>query len=85
MHEIRRDIDSAELSQWMVYDKIEPFTVNRAELMLAQVLAMIANITQKKRYKPDQFLLFGQGSKKPMIRDMKKLEKALGALYGRNK
>lgn len=69
----------------MVYDKIEPFTVDRTELMLAQLMAMIANLTQKRRYNPDQFLLFQKGDKKPMIRDMKKLEKLLEARYGRNK
>lgn len=45
-------MDSAELTEWMAYERAEPFWPERMEAMLAQQTALIANIHRGKGQAP---------------------------------
>ncbi len=51
-------IDSAEYSEWIAFNNIDPFTIDRSEQMLAVVCSILANTHRKrnKPYGPDDFL-----------------------------
>ncbi|WP_152485920.1 phage tail assembly protein T [Euryhalocaulis caribicus] len=50
--ELRRRMDSAELTEWMAYERAEPFWPERIEAMMAQQTALIANIHRGKGQAP---------------------------------
>ena len=55
----KAEINSRELAQWMAFDRIDPFTVDRTELILARFMALITNLTQsKKKVSGADFLQF---------------------------
>jgi hypothetical protein len=52
-------INSAEFSEWMAYNTINPFTVDRTEAMLSVACSILANTSRKKgskAYKPADFI-----------------------------
>ena len=49
--EAQRRINSDEFGWWMAYDRIEPFGEERADLRIAQLCALIANINRSKKCK----------------------------------
>ena len=54
-------LSSRQISEWMAYFSIEPFGEERADLRMATLAALIANINrdEKKRsspYTPDDFM-----------------------------
>ncbi len=51
-------INSTEFSEWVAFNNIEPFTVNKVEQMLAVVCSILANTHRKrnKPYGPEDFL-----------------------------
>ena len=58
LHRVKRDISSAELAKWMAFDRIDPFTIDRTELILARFMALIANITGNQHATAADFLPF---------------------------
>lgn len=65
----------------VAYNNIEPFMIDRVEYMLANLMALTANIhAKKKTFKADDFLL----QSKPKKQTPKEMEKTLEALYGSN-
>lgn len=54
-------MDSAEFTDWMAFDAIEPIGERRADLRMAQLCQLIANINRDPKqgaYALDDFLLF---------------------------
>lgn len=60
LKQLKREISSDELSKWMAFDKIDPFTINRVELILATFMALIARITGNSKAKPVDYLPFAR-------------------------
>lgn len=44
----KMEIDSAEFSEWVAYHRINPFTYNGTENILAHIAAMLTNALSKK-------------------------------------
>ena len=62
--EAQRRINSDEFGWWMAYDRIEPFGEERADLRIAQLCALIANINRSKKckiYKVKDFMFDFEG------------------------
>ena len=56
--ECQRDIDSAEFSEWIAFNNIYPFIIDRSEYSTAILTSLTANINSKnKTFSPDDFLL----------------------------
>lgn len=54
-------IDSAELTEWMAYDRLDPFGESRADLRAGIVAAAAANhgyVRLEKPYQPSHFMPF---------------------------
>jgi hypothetical protein len=53
-------LSSEELSEWIAYNSIEPFSVaERIELMLASLMSLTANVNRrkgKKAFRPKDFM-----------------------------
>lgn len=47
LKQCKADIDSRELAQWIAFDRIDPFTIDRTELIIARFMALISNMMQK--------------------------------------
>ncbi len=78
-------MSATELTQWMAYAAIEPFGERRADLRIAQLCALIANVNRdrKRRPKPfsiEDFLLFREPVEREVRHDAKGLRAALSAL-----
>jgi len=75
VRQAQEDIDSAEFSEWIAFDKIEPFGEQRADLRAGIVSATMANMWSKgKRLVPADFMpTFDQGHAREQqsIGDMK--------------
>ena len=61
MAELLSEISSRELSEWMAYERLEPFGEKRADLRSAIVASTVANTArdEKKRrrpYTPEEFM-----------------------------
>lgn len=53
------EIGTSELTEWMAYDRLEPFGESRADYREASHMAMIANMNRKKgarRLEPSDFM-----------------------------
>lgn len=50
----QREVSAAEFSEWMAYDRIEPFGERRADLRAGIVAAVTANAFRGKDSKPFQ-------------------------------
>lgn len=80
---VKQEINSAELSQWMAFDKVDPFTVDRIELILARFMALIANMSSKTgNHTAREFLPFAETRRET---DFTKLEQMFKSTYGANK
>lgn len=61
-HELKKyvgeieDMSYEEYLYWQSYFSIVPFDNERTELMLAQSMALLANINSKKKFKPQDFI-----------------------------
>ena len=83
LHQIKQEVSSSELAKWMAFDRIEPFTIDRTELIVASFMALIANMSSKKRqFKANDFLPFAQ---KKHETDMTKVQSIMRGMYGANK
>ena len=74
MRQLLETIDSAELTEWLAYDQIEPFGPQREDLRTGLVCSTVANFSMsppKKPHKPSDYMLFaegrGQGDSKPVL------------------
>ncbi len=67
MAETQECINSREYAEWLAWHSIDPFTIDRTEIMLAQVCAVIMNVNRAKPtsriYKISDFLLFDKEEK----------------------
>ena len=64
MKQCQREIDSAEFAEWIAYNKINPFMLDRSEYAIAILSAMTANIHSKNnKYTYKDFLLFNEKQK----------------------
>lgn len=48
LDQVKQQIDSRELAQWLAFDQIDPISYDRVELILARFMALIANTLQSK-------------------------------------
>ncbi len=63
VRELLARMDSRELSEWMAFDRIEPIGSGRANLALAGLSAITANVNRDSKrhpepYAPDAFVAF---------------------------
>jgi hypothetical protein len=49
------EVDSHEFTEWMAYNRLEPFGPQRGDLRAAIVAATIANVYRDKKKKPTPF------------------------------
>lgn len=64
--ELLSRFSSAELAEWMAYDRIEPFGQRQSDYMMASNMAITANIHSRKGAKPYSASDFLPKIKKPM-------------------
>jgi len=43
----KAETSSRDLAHWMAFDRIDPFTIDRTELILARFMALISNMMSK--------------------------------------
>ena len=74
MRQLLETIDSAELTEWLAYDQIEPFGPQREDLRTGLVCSTVANFSMsppKKPHKPSDYMLFadsrGASKSKPVL------------------
>jgi len=80
--ECQQQIDSAEFSEWIAFNNIYPFIIDRAEYSTAVLASLTANIHSKNgNYTHEDFLL----QKERKIQSGETIAATLGALYGSNK
>lgn len=55
-----REMTSAQITEWMAFYRMEPFTADRIEYLFGQLMYMyaMANRGKGKKPKPDQFMPF---------------------------
>ncbi|WP_246216892.1 DUF4035 domain-containing protein [Paraburkholderia panacisoli] len=61
MRQLLANLDSAELTEWLAYDRIDPFGQSRADLRAGIVAATVANYGNRElreRAKPSNFMAF---------------------------
>ncbi len=78
------EIDSAQFSHWIAYHRIEPFTVDRSEYMLAVVCSILVNVHRKKGTTPTKPADFLPKFGKPRKQSAKDIETTLRALLNGN-
>ena len=71
MRELLGRLDSREFAEWMAFYRMDPWGEERADVRMAQLCAMYANVNKGKRgkqYKIEDFMLFAEkpSDKKPM-------------------
>jgi len=49
-------MSSYEFSEWMAYYNLEPFGEERADLRMAMLASLIANVNRDKKRRPNPFL-----------------------------
>lgn len=61
-------MDSAEITEWMAFERLEPFGGLHDELMLGQVAAVVANVNRNEKVRPEPFTPadFGPGLRKAL-------------------
>jgi len=52
----QREISAREFAGWIAYDQLDPYGLDRVELIGAQICATLANLHSKRRYKPADFM-----------------------------
>ncbi len=63
----QREIDSAEFSEWLAYDQIDPIGQQREDLRAGIIAATVANSSgnSKHQFKPEEFMpRFGEPPKR---------------------
>ena len=85
LKQCKAEIDSRELSQWIAFDRIDPFTIDRTELIIARFMALISNMMQKNgKATGADFLQFVEKPRKSdNLAEAEKLFK--GLFHGANK
>ncbi len=76
-------ITSAELSEWMVYNKLEPFGENIADIRSGMIASTIANCNRGKNQKPfkvDDFIIKRVGNEKTEVEKMQEIKAGFEAL-----
>ena len=74
------EIDSAEYSEWIAFNSIYPFIIDRSEYAIATLCALTKNMNSKKQYAPEDFLI---NHEKPR-QTPEQIAKTLEQLYGCN-
>lgn len=68
------ELDSREITEWMAYERVEPFGVVRENLHAGIVAATVANVNRGKHQKPfqpgDFVLEFGKGREEQTVEQM---------------
>lgn len=82
-----RQMDSAELTDWMAYWRVEPFGEERADLRSGIVSSVIASCmsASKKKYKPSDFMPDFGAKKKQTVEQMRVLIKQVSRAFNRGK
>ncbi len=80
LKQVKAEVSSQELTQWMAFDRIDPFTVNRVELMIARFMALLNYWVTKEKRPAADFLPFHV---KP-AETAQTMEQKLKAYYGRH-
>lgn len=75
-------LSSRQLSEWMAYDRLEPFGEERADLRAGVVASVIANVNRGKKgkaYSPQDFTLkFGeQEAEEPYKQSTEEMKKIM--------
>lgn len=84
VRQAQQQIDSAEFAEWVAFNNIHPFMVDRVEYAVAIQSALLANIHSKdKKFTYSDFLI--QGKKAPKRQSQDIIMKTLEGLYGRHK
>jgi hypothetical protein len=63
VRELLAGIDSAELTEWLAYDRIEPFGEQRADLRTGLICSTVANHAfspPRPPHKPTDYMLFAE-------------------------
>lgn len=76
----QREIDSAEFSEWVAFNNVDNFMIDRAEYSVAILSAITASINSKKSYTYEDFLL----TPEKKVADPREWEKQMSKIYGRN-
>ena len=55
---LQAQMSSNEFTEWLAYYRLEPFGEERADLRMAILAALIANVNSdgKKKYSPEEFM-----------------------------
>lgn len=69
VEEIDVGMSSREFAEWQLYYQKEPWGEERADLRVAQLTALTANINRAKGQKPFQAIDFMPFSEKPPVSD----------------
>jgi len=79
------EIDSAEFSEWIAFDQLEPIGEERADLRMGIMASTMVNLkSAKANAKPIDFMPDFDGSKKrkPEKKTRQTVEEMQAALYG---
>lgn len=55
VRQAQQEISSREFTEWIAYNRIEPFGEKRADIRSAIVASVIANVNRDKKKKPSPF------------------------------
>ena len=66
-----REIESAELSEWMAYERIEPFGQRRGDYQAAVIAQTVARCAGNKNTKLEDFLLDFKPARPPQSEAVK--------------
>jgi hypothetical protein len=63
-------MDSAEFSEWMAFERLEPFGGLHEELMAGQIAAVTANVHRDPKKQPEPFTAadFGPGLRQTIVK-----------------
>lgn len=92
MSQLLRELDSAELTEWMAYEQMEPFGETRADLRAGIVASTVANhgmAELKRPARPSDYMPFieKQDSSQPVLLDDpdKQSQLILETMFGKRK
>ena len=66
VREVLQRTDSAELTEWLAYDQLEPFGDARADLRAGLICSTVANFSMsppKSPVRPSDFMLFEKAAR----------------------
>lgn len=88
MNELLGQISSREITEWMAYDKLEPFGERRADLRAGIVASTVANVFRNAKEHPrafraDEFMPdFERGLQRQTWEEQLALVEMLNAAFG---